>query len=100
MLTESVTVITAAWGDYWDRYGKTWTAAIEQLDPQPSEIIVVSDKPIETNFQVIIEHDCHLGVFRNAGVRAASSTWIVPSDLDDVPLSNYIDNLDNYYDNR
>jgi hypothetical protein len=94
----SVTITTAAWGDYWDRYGEQWSSYILRLDPQPTEVIVVSDRPIKTDFKVVIESDCHLGVFRNAGVNAATSTWIVPSDLDDEPLPNYIDNLDDSYD--
>jgi len=94
----TVTITTAAWGGYWEKYGKTWTNHILQLNPAPTEVIVVSDKPIDTQFTVVIETDCNLGVFRNAGIRAASSTWIVPSDLDDTPLPNYLEGIDDNYD--
>lgn len=94
----SVTITTAAWGDYWDRYGKKWTSHISNLNTKPLEVIVVSDRPIKTDFKVIIEKDCNLGIFRNAGIKSAEGIWIVPSDLDDEPLPNYIDNLDNNYD--
>lgn len=94
----SVTVTTAAWGNYWNTYGKRWTSFILKLDPQPTEVIVVSDRPIETNFKVVIEKDLHLSSFRNAGIKTANSEWIVPSDLDDEPFSNYVKDLDSQYD--
>jgi hypothetical protein len=98
VLSNSVTITTAAWGDYWNQYGEQWSSYILRLDPQPTEVIIVSDKPIKTDFKVVIELDCNLGVFRNVGVKASTSTWVVPSDLDDEPLPNYIDNLDDSYD--
>lgn len=85
--------MTAAWGDYWLRYGERWSNCVRQMNPQPDQVIVVSDKPIETEFEVVIETDIHLASFRNAGVRASTGTWFIPADLDDEPYPHYCANL-------
>jgi glycosyltransferase involved in cell wall biosynthesis len=97
-LPNTVTIITAAWGNYWEKHGNQFTENISKLDPYPSEVIVVSDRPIDTNFRVIIESDLHLGMFRNAGIKNSTSDWIVLADLDDTQYVNYIDELDYNYD--
>lgn len=98
MSKHSISIITAAWGDYWERYGEQWTLYIKRLNTTPNEVIIVSDKPINTDFKVIIESDIHLSSFRNAGIAASTSSWVVPSDIDDEPFENYIDNFDDNYD--
>jgi glycosyltransferase involved in cell wall biosynthesis len=92
------TIITAAWGVYWEKYGDKWTQSILKLNPQPNEVIVVSDKPVDTIFKNVTTKKCHLGVFRNIGVRFATSEWIVFSDLDDEPFDNYLVDLDSNFD--
>jgi glycosyltransferase involved in cell wall biosynthesis len=63
------------------------------MRPHPDQVIIVSDKPIDTEFEVVIETDIYLSSFRNAGVKAATGTWFIPADLDDEPYPNYCDNL-------
>lgn len=43
-----VTVFSAVWGDYWDKWGKPkWLPYMEALNPQPGAFLVVTDKPID-----------------------------------------------------
>jgi glycosyltransferase involved in cell wall biosynthesis len=90
----TVTVYTIAWGDYWEKFGKRWTDHILNLNRKPDEIIIISDKHLETNFKVIVNKEPPAAWrFRNCAIKNASSSWLVPIDLDDNPLPNFIDNL-------
>jgi len=43
-----VTVFSAVWGDYWEKWGKPkWLPYMEALSPQPGAFLVVTDKPID-----------------------------------------------------
>ena len=89
----TITVATANWGGYWEKYGSRWTEAILQLDPAPTRVIVASDVPIQTDFEVVICEIKSLGPMRNAAIDFTDTEWFVPSDLDDLPLPNYIKDL-------
>jgi glycosyltransferase involved in cell wall biosynthesis len=90
--------VSPAFNGYWERFGKVWTSHILKLNPQPTEVIVVSDKPIVTQFKCVIESDIHIASFRNAGVKAATSDWVAISDLDDQPFPNFLTGIDDSYD--
>ena len=99
MINDSITVYTIVWGDYWERFGKRWTDRILNLDTRPTEVLIISDKPIDTNFKVIIDNQLPSAwKFRNLAIDYATSTWLIPIDLDDEPLPNFIDNLDSQVD--
>ena len=89
----TITIATANWGGYWEKYGDRWTEAILKLDPFPTRVIVASDVPIKTDFEVVICETKSLGPMRNAAIDATDTEWFVPSDLDDLPLPNYIKDL-------
>lgn len=61
--------------------------------PYPDRVIVASDEPIDTEFEVVLCETKSLGPMRNAAIKVADTEWFVPSDLDDIPLSNYVDGL-------
>lgn len=45
---DEVTVYSAVWGDYWERWGKPkWLPYMEALYPQPGAFLVVTDRPID-----------------------------------------------------
>ena len=89
----TITVATANWGGYWDRYGSNWTEAVLKLDPAPTRVIIASDVPIKTGFEVVICETKSLGPMRNAAIDFTDTEWFVPSDLDDIPLPNYVSGI-------
>ena len=98
LLKNTVTIYTVAFNGYWQKYGAAWTARIKNLDPVPTEVIVVCDEQIDTEFKLIIETDKCISSFRNAAIKSATSDWVVLCDIDDTPLTNFIDDLDYNFD--
>jgi len=94
-----------SWGNHWDVYGQAWSENVNKFNTIPDEIVIVSDKEIDTSL-IKITDNVKIFVssvpdglkphtyYRNLAIEKSSSDWIVPSDLDDTPLPNYIDNLD------
>jgi hypothetical protein len=93
-----VTVATANWNGFWGKYGDKWTECVNAMSPAPDRVIVASDEPIDTKFEVVICQTKKLGPMRNAALEIADTEWFVPADLDDLPMPNYIANLNNDYD--
>jgi glycosyltransferase involved in cell wall biosynthesis len=91
------TIITICWGDYWERYGKRWSEAALAITSKP-EIIVVSDKPIDTPFKVVYNDSKHAGLARNAGIQVATGDYVSCSDIDDIPYPCYFDGVDGKHD--
>lgn len=89
----SVTVGTANWNGFWGKYGERWTERVKAMSPAPDRVIVASDEPIDTEFEVVICQTKSLGPMRNAAIDATDTEWFAPSDLDDLPLPNYVDGL-------
>jgi hypothetical protein len=94
----SVTVATANWNGFWGRYGDRWTECVKAMSPSPNRVIVASDEPIDTEFEVVICETRKLGPMRNAALEIADTEWFVPADLDDLPMPNYIANLNKDHD--
>jgi len=89
----SVTVATANWNGFWGKYGDRWTECVKSMSPAPDRVIVASDEPINTDFDVVICETKSLGPMRNAAIEITDTDWFVPADLDDLPYSNYVSNL-------
>jgi len=94
----SVTVATASWNGFWGKYGDRWTECVKSMSPAPDRVIVASDEPIKTGFDIVICETRSLGPMRNAALEISNTEWFVPADLDDLPLPNYIENLNKDYD--
>jgi hypothetical protein len=101
-----ISLYTISWNGYWEKYGSRWSEKINSLNISPDEIIIVSDRKIDlsklNNKNVLlilapteIEYSRKHSVYRNLAIGAASSKWIVASDLDDLPLPNLLDNINN-----
>jgi hypothetical protein len=89
----SVTVATANWNGFWGVYGDRWSECVRAMSPAPDRVVVASDEPIETDFEVVICPAKSLGPMRQAALDICNTEWFVPSDLDDLPMSNYIKDL-------
>lgn len=92
----TITLYTTAWGDYWNKHGNAWTDNIKQLNPKPDRVIIISDKPIESEFEVIVTQvpdRAILSHFRNVAAENSNTTWMVPLDLDDRAYVDFLANL-------
>jgi hypothetical protein len=90
-----------AWGGHWEKYGEAWTKDIEKIDPKPDRILIISDRPIDTQWEVILtdtpeKYDS--SHYRNVAVDNTDTDWIVGSDIDDHPYVNFLAGVDNDYD--
>jgi hypothetical protein len=97
----SITLYTTSWNGYWDKYGTAWTGYIKRLNPQPDRILVISDKPINSEFEVIVTNKPEAAVpahFRNIAVDAADTVFICASDVDDAPKEDLLSGLNYDYD--
>lgn len=97
----SISVHTAAWGNYWEIYGQQWTKHIKSLDPQPDRVLIISDKMIESEFDVIVTNvpdRAILSHFRNIAIKNIDTIWSVPIDLDDTPYEYILYGLKDEYD--
>lgn len=95
------TLYTCAWGDHWEKYGEQWSKTVHELNTTPDQIFVVSDKPIECDFDVIlcnVEGPYPVTKFRQTAIDNTTSDWYCPADIDDIMMPNYLDNLNDNYD--
>lgn len=94
-----------AWNGYWEKHSQAWIQSINNLNTTPDEIIIVSDKEIDTSQITITDKIKNLVVsvdsgrttlshYRNVAIENASFDWLVASDIDDKPFCNYLDDLD------
>lgn len=100
----SISIAICSWNGYWKKFGEKISKNINSFNTQPDEIVIVSDEDIDTslinckNIKVIkvVENifGKKINQYRRMAVKNCSSEWIVPLDLDDNQLPNYLDNLD------
>lgn len=101
-MSDKITLYTIAWNGYWEKYGKRWVEQVNSLNTKPNQIFVISDKNLQNcPYQVFI---CEIkkpwpeAYFRKMAVDKSNCEWLIPSDLDDFMLPNYLDNIDSNYD--
>jgi hypothetical protein len=95
---------TISFNGYWEKHSKTWVSCVNRLNTAPDEIVIVSDKKIDTsalksnNVKNIVvsvpTEEWDKSYYRNIAVDSCTSDWVVSYDLDDEALPNYLDNLD------
>jgi len=103
-MKKTITLYTLSWNGYWDKHSKKWINYINNLNTKPDEIIIVSDNPIDTskinhpNINNIVlpinNYRDVVSLYRNTAAQNSSCDWVVASDIDDMPLPNYLDGLD------
>lgn len=95
----SKTLITIAYGDYWERYGERFHTQCEALLEKPDEIIIVTDKPINTPYKNIVYvpeggiNEYSIGSYRQRGLDECKTEWMINIDIDDIMYSNYVSDL-------
>jgi hypothetical protein len=104
----TITLYTVSWSGYWDKYGKKWAEHVNKLNTCPDEIIIVSDVKLDTSFivnnnviNIVVEPsktDSSPSYYRNIAIDNSTCDWVVASDLDDLPMAELLDNLDDSAD--
>lgn len=95
----SKTLYAIAYGDYWDRFGEKYTKSVDSLQTKPDNVIIISDKKLDTQFENIvytpkcIDEKYKINFYRQYAVEICDTDWIIQSDLDDLMLPNYLDDL-------
>jgi|688.fasta_scaffold41328_5 hypothetical protein len=101
-MNNKITLYTISWNGYWEKYGKNWVENVKSLNTQPDQIYVISDKPLlDCPYDVFI---CEMkkpwpeAYFRRMAIDKSNCEWLIPSDLDDIMMPNYLDGIDSDYD--
>jgi len=104
----SKTIYTIAYNGYWEKHGKKWSNCINKIKTPPDEIIIVSDKDFDAsvikfdNVKKIIDpgimNHRNVTYYRNLAISNSTSDWIIASDIDDLPMPNFLDNLNDSAD--
>lgn len=90
-----VTLVTACWNGYWDRYGKQWVESVQQLNTAPDEILVATDRPICLPDGWKQKPAVKPYVFDawNDVIGSASNEWVAFLSMDDLLPVDALDNL-------
>jgi hypothetical protein len=82
----TVSLVSTASQEYWDKWGKQWLAVVTAFDPQPNEILLVSDVKAELpeNIRQIPAVEPFIWESFNHGMREATSDYVGFLGLDDV----------------
>ena len=96
------TLYTCVWNGYWEKFGQKWINEVNNLNTQPDEVLVISDKQINCPYQVILANPRlvphPINLFRQIALDNCHSDWYCPSDIDDIMFPNYLDDLKDDYD--
>lgn len=88
-LRPGITLVTACYGDYWERFSEQWIAAIEATDPQPDSVVLATDvqRPVPSwCVEVVLGKGLHMADYFNSGVGCASTEWVMCIGFDDAVL--------------
>jgi hypothetical protein len=86
----AICVMSIAYGNYWDNWGKRWLENLESLSTQPDRIMLLSDekKNVPAWVENIAIGDRHMSQYANVGANLADTEWIVWHGLDDLYLDD------------
>lgn len=91
---DNLTLVSACWGDYFDRFGYDWFQSVENLDPQPAHVIVATDRELplpDTYTQIPLREPYHWDAF-NCAAEAATTEWVAALAMDDrLPPNAFAD---------
>jgi len=86
----NVTTITSCYNDYWDLFGAQWLNTVAACDPQPVQVILVTDAPRDAPDWVtqIPCDDRHMGMMLNEGVKHVTTEWVHHHGVDDLLIED------------
>lgn len=82
----NIATVTSCYNDYWDLFGAQWLATVAACDPQPVQVILVTDAPRDAPDWVtqISCEDRHMGMMLNEGVKHVTTEWVHHHGIDDL----------------
>lgn len=93
-----IAIVTSCYGDggYWDLFGDQWLSTVAACDPQPSQVILVTDTPWHVPSWVtqVPFHDRHMGMMLNEGVRHVTAEWVHHHGIDDLLMVDSYADID------
>lgn len=92
----SVTVLSLAYGDYWDKWGVRWIENLEEHGSAAGHVILVSDRPLPVPewVQNVVLGPQHMSVYANVGTLLARTDWVCWHGLDDLFLPGAFNKFD------
>lgn len=92
----NVSIVSACWGNYWQRFGKEFCDSIESLNTKPHEVIVVSDciadypewLKVIYPFSSVRKWD-----WLNEAVLHATGEWVWLLGIDDLAYAHGLDGI-------
>jgi hypothetical protein len=93
--SNEITIISACWGDYWEKFGKEFIKSIGKLNHQPREVIISSEKILELPDgwnNLIVKKPFKWDAW-NKAVKIATSKWILPVGIDDLFMPESLDSF-------
>jgi len=97
-------LVTIAYGNYWERYGKRFESMCNALEEKPDRLVIITDKPIDTKYENIVYipdsgfNDYTIGAYRQKALEICDCDWFIQFDIDDIMYPNYISNLNEKVD--
>jgi hypothetical protein len=90
-----ISLVTACWGGYWEKYGDQFISSVLGLNTRPDEIVVGTDVPLQLPNgwrQIPISEPYFFDAWNDAFL-AAQNEWVTFLSMDDVLLPNAFDDL-------
>jgi hypothetical protein len=97
-------LVTIAYGNYWERYGKRFESMCDALEEKPDRLVIITDKPIDTKYENIVYipesglNNYSIGAYRQKALEICDCDWFIQIDVDDIMYPNYISNLNDNVD--
>lgn len=90
-----VSLVTACWGGYWEKYGDEFVASVQGLTTQPDEVIVATDEPLvlPDGWKQIPASEPYFFDAWNDAFMAARNEWVTFLSMDDKLFPHALDQL-------
>lgn len=95
MSVVNVSLVTACWGGYWEKYGEQWMRSVQGLNTAPSEVVIATDVPLDVPFewrQIPAVEPYFFGAWNDV-IQAASNDWVAFLSMDDELFPDSLDDL-------
>lgn len=90
-----VSLVTACWGGYWDKYGDEFIASVTGLNTPPDEVIVSTDEPLmlpDGWIQIPAQQPYFFDSWNDAFLEARNE-WVTFLSMDDRLFPHALDDL-------
>lgn len=90
-----VSLVTACWGGYWDKYGDEFVASVKGLNTPPDEVVVATDVPLvlPDGWRQIPASEPYFFDAWNDVFLAARNEWVTFLSMDDKLMPHALDGL-------